>query len=98
MSNFKGTPGPWERDQFGNVVHGPIDGWGRKEKVRVSGVTLPGRVTPEYEANTQLIAASPDLLEAIQACEKILSEIPLTVDLVEDLLFARSAIARALGQ
>lgn len=39
-----------------------------------------------------------ELLEALQACEKILSEIPLTVDLVEDLLFARDAIARALGQ
>ncbi len=62
--NFKGTPGPWERDQFGNVIHGPIDGWGRKESVRVSGVALPGRVTPEYEANTQLVAAAPELLEA----------------------------------
>lgn len=48
--------------------------------------------------NAKLIDAAPELLEALQACEKILSEIPLTVDLVEDLLFARSAIAKALGQ
>jgi len=99
MENFKGTPGPWERDQFGNVVHGPIDGWGRKENVRVSGVTLPGRVTPEYEANTQLIAASPDLLEAIQELVHADTHgIKSCTAQVNALAKANAAIARALGQ
>lgn len=67
MAQFKGTPGPWSLDEFDNVVHGeePLHGWGRKETVRVSGVALPGRVTEEYAANTRLVAAAPELLEAL---------------------------------
>lgn len=66
MEEFKGTPGPWGLDEYCNVVHGEKDGYGRKQKVRVSGVTLPGRVTEEYAANTQLVSAAPELLEALQ--------------------------------
>lgn len=69
-SEFKGTPGPWELDQFDNVVHGKPDNWNRKETVRVSGVALPGRVTEEYAANTMLVAAAPQLLEALQRITK----------------------------
>lgn len=67
MAQFKGTPGPWSLDEFDAVVHGeePLHGWGRKETVRVSGVALPGRVTEEYAANTRLVAAAPELLEAL---------------------------------
>ncbi|RYM55621.1 hypothetical protein BSQ96_02630 [Serratia proteamaculans] len=36
------------------------------EKVRVSGVALPNRVTQEYAANTRLVVAAPELLEALQ--------------------------------
>lgn len=66
MSEFKGTPGPWSQDEYGNVVHGSKNGFSRMEKVRVSGVTLPGRVTQEYAANTRLVVAAPELLEALQ--------------------------------
>ncbi|WP_439461806.1 hypothetical protein [Serratia quinivorans] len=66
MSEFKGTPGPWSQDEYGNVVHGAKDGFGRMEKVRVSGVALPNRVTQEYAANTRLVVAAPELLEALQ--------------------------------
>jgi len=97
MSGFKGTPGPWERDQFGNVIHGPIDGWGRKESVRVSGVALPGRVTPEYEANTQLVAAAPELLEALQEL-LFLYEHDEGCREITEYKRAKTAIAKALGQ
>ncbi|WP_129934415.1 hypothetical protein [Serratia proteamaculans] len=66
MSVFSGTPGPWSQDEYGNVVHGAKDGFGRMEKVRVSGVALPNRVTQEYAANTRLVVAAPELLEALQ--------------------------------
>ena len=92
MEEFKGTRGPWELDQFGNVVHGPVDGWSRKEKVRVSGVALPGRVTPEYEANTHLVAAAPELLEALQAV------VALADRATDEFDMARAAIKKALGQ
>lgn len=67
MEEFRGTPGPWSLDQFDNVVHGQPDNWGRKENVRVSGVTLPGLTTEEYLANTQLVAAAPELFEALRS-------------------------------
>ncbi len=105
MAQFKGTPGPWSLDEFDSVVHGeePLHGWGRKETVRVSGVALPGRVTEEYAANTRLVAAAPELLEALQ--NLIVSydnfrertgrdgdpENPLMID-------ARAAIAKATGE
>lgn len=38
------------------------------------------------------------LLEALQRCESVLSNIPLEVCDVEDLLYARAAIAEALGE
>lgn len=76
-----------------------LDGWDEKGFQHWGDNGGHRELNPtEYKANSQLIAAAPELLEALQACEKILSEIPLTVDLVEDLLFARCAIAKALGQ
>lgn len=95
MSEFKGTPGPWKVNTIGQH-------WNNKSLTHIE-VTfgMEGECVCDtvYEmADANLIAAAPELLEALQACEKILSEIPLTVDLVEDLLFARAAIARALGQ
>lgn len=92
MKEFKGTPGPWVLDEFDNVVHGNVDGWGRKESVRVSGVALPGRVTEEYAANTRLVSAAPDLLEALQLFldAQILPEYHQGV--------ARAVISKALGE
>ena len=48
--------------------------------------------------NAKLIAAAPELLEALQRCESVLSNIPLEVCDVEDLLYARAAINKALGE
>lgn len=99
MAQFKGTPGPWSLDEFDNVVHGeePLHGWGRKETVRVSGVALPGRVTEEYAANTRLVAAAPELLEALQG---------LLIRVADDeeygpehaITIARAAINKATGE
>lgn len=91
---FKHTPGPWGLDEFGSIVHGDNDGYGRKESVRVSGVMLPGRVTEEYAANTRLVSAAPELLDALQdalhAYDKH-GEDP-------NWDFAREVIAKATGQ
>lgn len=92
MSEFKGTKGPWYLDDFDNVVHGESNDWGRKESVRVSGVALPGRVTEEYAANTQLVAAAPELLEALQAVVRVADRSTDEFDM------ARAAIAKALGK
>lgn len=86
MAQFKGTPGPWSLDEFDAVVHGeePLHGWGRKETVRVSGVALPGRVTEEYAANTRLVAAAPELLEALTYGQTL--NLPDMLDWVADRL------------
>lgn len=50
MKTFKGTPGPWSLDEFDSVVHENSNVLGRKELVRVSGVSLPRRVTEDTTA------------------------------------------------
>lgn len=73
MSEFKGTPGPWE------IKPEEVD----KDYIRIRGTLLGGRfkvanvLTPFYEgaherevketrANAHLIAAAPELLEALE--------------------------------
>ena len=51
------TPGPWGLD--GNLIEGP-DG------ERVACITAYSRRTPKQKANARLIAAAPDLLEALR--------------------------------
>lgn len=104
MKEFKGTPGPWRLDEFDAVVHGeePSHGWDRKETVRVSGVALPGRVTEEYAANTRLVAASPDLLSALQHLVEVYDDPTgkqwTTTSKKAAIAEARAAIDKALGE
>lgn len=104
MKAFKGTPGPWMLDEFDNIVHGeaPSHGWGRKETVRVSGVALPGRVKEEYAANTRLVAAAPELLEALQMALEWIDAVPSDTVLPTMPGFDRdevnNLIAKALGE
>lgn len=102
MEYFKGTPGPWSLDEYCNVVHGEKDGYGRKQNVRVSGVALPGRVTEEYAANTQLVSAAPELLEALQEFMAESSGKPKSCGHDFECICrfdkARAAIAKALGK
>lgn len=52
----------------------------------------------EESKHARLFCAAPELLEALQRCETVLSAIPLEVCDVEDLLYARAAIAKATGE
>ncbi|WP_374255823.1 hypothetical protein [Yokenella regensburgei] len=101
MKEFKGTPGPWVMDDYGNVLHETEAG--SVGKLRVSGVRLPNRVTEEYAANTKLIAAAPDLLEALQnmigAFDNPIVRRKLPSDFnSEAIQSARAAISKALGE
>lgn len=114
MSTPKHTPGPW-------VFHGPGSGdkalpitGAHREYVGSDGlicevyyddVTTEGAA--EQEANARLIAAAPDVLEALQECAVTLQSITdsfngedmidLGTDGVVALNRARAAIARATG-
>ena len=98
------TPGPWGLD--GNLIEGP-DG------ERVACITAYSRRTPKQKANARLIAAAPDLLEALRmvmACAGDISAAPdglleMALDDGDEetrrqanaFLVARAAIAKATG-
>ena len=60
MSAAKHTPGPWTQDKYGNVKT-PSGGM-----LVTDGVALGGYSTEETRANARLIAAAPELLEALK--------------------------------
>ena len=62
--NAKFTPGPWSRDKYGHV----IDTKGESVLLRSVSIACSGMMVDEAEKNTDLIAAAPDLLEALIFC------------------------------
>lgn len=94
MSEFKGTPGPWER--------GGGDSGGSELLVYCNN-SLGSAIcdaTSHYSAldkatriaNLDLIAAAPELLEALQAVVRVADRATDEFDM------ARAAIKKALGQ
>lgn len=100
MTQFKGTPGPWrvseKRGDLIDIRHENNEPGAMS--LNLAQVVARQSWLREAEANARLIAAAPELLEALQRCETVLSAIPLEVCDVEDLLYARAAIAKATGE
>lgn len=89
MSTAAHTEGPWNRDRYGNL----LDANGRNVLFRGVAIAAAGSMVAEAEANTDLIAAAPELLAALQRC---LDYGSMTGDeSVADQ--ARAAIAKATG-
>lgn len=90
MKEFKGTPGPWYWDE---------EGLGSKNHI-VFGKEYPAEMTSK--ANKALIAAAPELLEALQnmigAFDNpiVRRKLPSTFN-CEAIQSARAAINKALG-
>jgi len=91
------TPGPW-RHAAGLIV---ADGGAVATLPHNQGVVRPAARTPdEHAANARLIAAAPELLEALQAFESLVGDVSdrrlwPTLGPVADR--ARAAIAKATG-
>lgn len=98
----KYTPGPWL-----------VDGAGTKAMVRGADLTIVAvrhrLIGPTHEANARLIAAAPELLEALQGAIKAWDAVYPSmkfdgdVETLEDFEFgefqkARAAIAKATGE
>lgn len=99
MQEFKGTPGPWFRDD-GRAI-GPKSA----EDDQSYGMVIPvGWVEfdPEIEvqvANQQMMAAAPELLEALKLAVLVISNISEPSNAKNKSLDkARAAIAKALGK
>ena len=109
MTQFKGTPGPWE------IKPEEVD----RPYIRIRGTRLGGRfkvanvLSPNYDgvhhreadetrANAQLIAAAPELLEALQMALEWIDAVPSDTLLPAMPGFDRdevnSIIAKATGE
>ena len=87
MSDF--TPGPFSvaetRHKYDIVIRGP-----KNEPIAL--VLIPGFSKKEGAANANLLAAAPDLLEALKRCK--FDSLNMTL---EDREFCRAAISKATG-
>lgn len=89
MSEFKGTPGPWKVNAIGKH-------WNNQSLDHIE-VTfgMDGECVCDtvYEmADANLIAAAPELLEALQAVVRVADRA------TDEFNMARAAITKALGQ
>jgi len=83
----KHTPGPWRYDYAPGYCG---------ELLAANGTTLAEFVTEPSEANARLIAAAPDLLEALETwLEQYSSE---EYEDCPEVVQTRAAIAKATGQ
>lgn len=120
MSEFKGTPGPWE---YRTPMPDRFYDWGwvtdangqfiaqAKDPAAREDATLDAHradKTDPWESNARLIAAAPELLEALEACRtelKVVKDgsvggVPNSVVALipEAIAKADAAISRALGE
>ena len=64
----KHTPGPWFHEPTGDGLERLITGWPSENTCTVVGVVDGNKTSQETtEANARLIAAAPELLEALEA-------------------------------
>ena len=89
MSEFKGTKGPWNFS-----FHGSENCWvtDSENDKAIAKVTNYGKDALQQKANFHLIAAAPDLLEALIAVVRVADRATDEFDM------ARAAIAKALGE
>lgn len=94
------TPGPWtaapmvrHADNAFYITATP-NGNNSEKEVAVVGPCLAKTTA----ANARLIAAAPDLLDALEALAKLTFESGLTADNTDDWRQARVAIAKARGE
>ena len=100
------TPGPWSvencRNEDGSKFlsingQGPLGSW--LAEIQAGNIDgKPADTGPLHLANARLIAAAPDLLEALRYLDDAINEPSLKIDLVAASNRARAVIAKAEGQ
>ena len=93
MSELKHTPGPWS--VVANGGHSYTIRGSRNEAICDTSIWLHSDPHSESRANAHLIAAAPDLLEALEDLLTICDGDP---DEPDEIGWARAAIAKAKGE
>ncbi|QQU64007.1 hypothetical protein [Serratia ureilytica] len=109
MSGFKGTPGPWVVDLYGVEARWNIDAT-NGDSVAITNQLARDNDRAIRDANTSLIAAAPELLEALMSMVSRIEYYATLADAdkpnIEDWAYtynstdmdvARQAIKKALG-
>ena len=98
VAEFKGTPGPWESEEFGiRATDGPTSF--RIHSPRAGGIALTVGYSAVDEANASLMTAAHDLLELANRVEWLLAQEPYPYRRQDELAIlgeARAAIAKEL--
>lgn len=68
MQEFKGTKGIWHCDDYGHIED--------KDCRPIGGVFINRRLAFEWEANAQLIAAAPEMLQRLKSVQLMLMAHP----------------------
>ncbi|HBC2003292.1 TPA: hypothetical protein ACHT5R_005145 [Citrobacter freundii] len=92
MSEFKGTPGPWEMKKEKGEPEWFVFQKGSMKKMCFGTIRTPVAEEINNKHDAKLISAAPELLEALQAVVRVADRQTDEFDM------ARSAIAKALGK
>ena len=106
MNEAKHTPGPWYLEEVGYssssyYIRGSFDSGARHTIGKGAVAHIPRSTVNPMEANARLIAAAPELLEALKEVTEILDEVlgfgtePSHGNIAAK---ARAAIAKATGR
>jgi hypothetical protein len=92
---LKHTPGPWEIKRDGSAPEITGSGWRGRRTVAVVQYAH-GSEDPEVRANSHLIAAAPDLLEALKSMFKEIDNGgPSSLEFLYSCNAGRAAIAKS---
>lgn len=92
----KHTPGPWASNKYTTSVSVPLKAIDC-ERIGFSIVFVNGHREKEAVANARLIAAAPDLLEALKEIADT-DPVDAALDPQRAVRIARAAIAKATGE
>lgn len=95
MSEQSHTPGPWEIERYSDGLIQIVGNVRAVSDHEEHVTTVVEAVTRGDEANARLIAAAPELLEALRACVSRITDEVADAEFLDEVEQARAAIAKA---